>query len=176
MGPAPNLMPSRCRNDVVKGTQRRRMIVLFIAPCPKVPWGIDWLISIAPGCWCYVSWHRCYCGARRGAPGGPAVNIAQREHCAAPNSGNWCWPAAKVALQVWLCHLTLFWSPCWGQTAPAQVAAKQRGARARTTRAARTRQASAPLSISITFPFLVLSLFVLLSLPGSPIFPGRGQW
>lgn len=37
-------------------------------------------------------------------------------------------------------------------------------------------EACAHANINITFPFLVLSLFILLPLHGSSTFPRRGQW
>lgn len=155
---------------------QRKWMVLFMPPCSSCPWGIDWPISITPGHWRCVSCHKLYCGACRYKPGCLAAPEAQREHWAAPYSWVQCWPPAKAArapaLQVWLCPLPLFWSPRCGQIAPTWAAAKQRDARAGSMRAARTGQAGTHVSIDVAFTFLVLSLFILLSLLAPPLSPG----
>ena len=152
--------------------------MLLVAPCPSDPWGIAWPTSIAPGRWRCASCGGCYGGAcsmslgpgsARGLGGAPCRSVRRGMASA----------AAEVPALL-LSSLALSPSPllesCGGQTAPVWAAAKQRGARARSTKAAKTQWAGTRLRVSITFPFLVPSLFTLLSLPGSPAFPRRGRW
>lgn len=125
----------------------------------------------------YVTCRECYHGSCRSKLRCLAALAAQREHYPAPYS----W--ADVGLLLKLPELLLSRSgfvplPSFGVHAvvkqpPQWAAAKQRSARVRSTRAARTRQAGAP---GIASPFLTLSLFILLSLPGSPASSRRGQW